>query len=110
MKALIRRLVKLADVACLCGCVMLVVLFIASVSFPAGSVPIARHIAADGTTYILANDDHGLILARQHATPRTSGPLVANVETLGLIDVYDNGQKLPGMRVVRPSSPWFPSS
>jgi hypothetical protein len=109
MKASTRRLAKVADVACLCGCVMLVVLFIASVLFPAGSVPTARHVAADGTTYILLNDEHGLVLARQHATPRTSGPLVANVETFGLIDVYDNGQKLPGMRLVRPSSPWLPS-
>ncbi len=109
MKVLTRRLAKLADVACLCGCVMLAVLFIASILYPPGSAPIARRVAADGTTYILTRGEHGLVLARQRATPKTSGPLVANVETFGLIDVYDNGQQLPGMQSQRRSSRWLPS-
>jgi hypothetical protein len=109
-KARFKTLGRAANAACLLACVVLAVLLAASIGYPPGPTPIARHVFADGTTYLLTTDAHGLVLARQSVTPRTAGLLVANVETLDVLDVSDVGVPLPGMQILRPSHAWLPST
>ena len=104
-----KRILHVADRACLLAFALFAILVTASLLFRSGEPPIARHVFANGTTYLLVRTKVMAWFSRQTASPKSAGPLVVNVETPNLIDVFDNGQRLPGMKLVPPEHHWMPA-